>query len=48
MKTGQGILRTRVKSARLSVVPMPNMMIWINGTISLPRSYPAHVMKPWG
>ncbi len=48
MNTGQGILRTRVKSAMLRVVPMPNMMIWIKGTISLPRSYPAHVMKRSG
>ena len=32
-KTGQGILRTRVKSPRLRVVPIPNMMSWMRGTM---------------
>src|SRR6056297_718154 len=42
IKTGRGIFKTRAKSARQSVVPMPNMMTWINGTISVFKSNPNH------
>ena len=48
MKTGQGILSTRAKSATLKVVPMPNMMIWISGTIRFFRSKPPHFRKACG
>ena len=40
MNTGHGILATRVKSPVLSVVPMPNIMIWMSGTMRTPRSKP--------
>ena len=32
-KTAHGMARTREKSATLSVVPIPNMMIWMRGTM---------------
>jgi len=48
MKTGQGILATRVKSATLRVVPIPNMMIWIKGMIRMTRSNPNHFMNAHG
>ena len=36
------------KSPTLSVVPMPNMMIWISGTMRSFRSHPNHVPNAAG
>ena len=33
-RTPRGMISTRAKSPRLSVVPIPNMMIWMSGTMS--------------
>jgi hypothetical protein len=46
--TGQGMASTRPKSARLSVVPMPNMITWIRGTMRIFKSAPNHVPKAAG
>jgi len=47
-KTGQGILNTRPKSATLRVVPIPNIIIWIKGTISIFKSTPNQEPKAVG
>ena len=46
--TAQGLFATRRKSERESVVPIPNMMIWIAGTTIAVSFTPPQEMNSFG
>jgi hypothetical protein len=48
INTGSGILKTRVKSEIFRVVPMPNIIICMSGTINIIKSIPNHSPKAMG
>ena len=48
MRTARGIVKTRRKSAMVNCVPIPNMMIWIRGTIRPFNSYPNQLRNARG